>query len=63
MDTDADKALIYRQRAECTRVIAEGMPNPETREAMLKFAQDYDHLADNVNECALHWLGSSASRV
>jgi hypothetical protein len=63
MDTDADKALIYRQRAEHTRVIAEGMPDPETREAMLKFAQDYDHLADNVKECGLHRHGSSTSRV
>ena len=63
MDTDADKALIYRQRAEYTRVIAEGMPNPDTREAMLKFAQDYDHLADNVNECGLHRHNSCASRV
>ena len=48
MDTDADKALTYRQRAEHTRVTAEGMPN-QTREAMLKFAQDYDHLADNID--------------
>jgi hypothetical protein len=63
MDTDADKALIYRQRAEYTRVIAEGMPSPEKREAMLKFAQDYDHLADNVNERALHRHDSPASRV
>jgi|HubBroStandDraft_2_1064218.scaffolds.fasta_scaffold2969200_1 hypothetical protein len=49
MDTDADKTLTYRQRAEHTRVIARGMPNPETREAMLKFAQDYDYLADNID--------------
>ena len=50
MNTDTnDKALAYRQMAEHTRLIAEGLPNPGTREAMLKFAQDYDHLADNID--------------
>jgi hypothetical protein len=41
MGIDADKALKYRQRAEHLRIVADGITNPESREALLQVAGDY----------------------
>jgi hypothetical protein len=48
MGTDADKALNYRQRAERIRVIADRIANPDTREAMLQMAEDFERLAETI---------------
>ena len=43
-----DDAMICRQRAEHIRVIAEGMPNQESREFMLKLSEDCERRADAI---------------
>ena len=48
MGTDADKALKYRQRAEHLRIVADGISNPESREALLQVAGDYERLAYKI---------------
>jgi hypothetical protein len=48
MDIDVDKAMEYRQRAEQLRVIADSIMNPESRETMLKLAENYERLADSL---------------
>ena len=48
MGTDADKATKYRQRAKHIRVVADSVPNSESREAMLQVAVDYERLAETI---------------
>ena len=48
MDTDADKVMNYRQRAQHLRVIAEDIASPESRELMLGLAKASEHLADTI---------------
>jgi hypothetical protein len=48
MGTDADKALNYRQRAKRIRVIADRIANPDSREAMLQMAEDFERLAKAI---------------
>jgi hypothetical protein len=39
----------WRQRAEEARTIAEQMNEPQSKEAMLRIAKDYEHLAEEPN--------------
>jgi|HubBroStandDraft_6_1064221.scaffolds.fasta_scaffold633290_2 hypothetical protein len=48
MNTDADKVVNYRQRAQHLRLIAEGIASPESRELMLGLAKASEHLADTI---------------
>ena len=48
MGTDADKAAKYRQRADHIRVVADSMPNSESREVLLQVAGDFERLAYNI---------------
>ena len=54
MDTEADKAMNYRNRAEHLRVIADGMTNRESQEATLKVAGDYERLAATIETIVWH---------
>jgi hypothetical protein len=45
MSEEADTALRYRQNAEELRVIAEGERDPNTKDALLGIATDYERMA------------------
>ena len=46
---DAERsAKGYRARAEQIRVEAEGMQNPETKQALLHIADSYEQLANRL---------------
>jgi hypothetical protein len=38
----------WRDRAEKARLLAAEMKDPESREAMLRIAKDYEHLAERA---------------
>jgi hypothetical protein len=42
----------WRDRAEKARLLAQDMKDPEAREAMLRVAKDYDHLAERAEQRA-----------
>jgi hypothetical protein len=42
----------WRQRAEEARSVAEQMNEPQSKEAMLRIAQDYERLAERAAERA-----------
>jgi hypothetical protein len=42
----------WRQRAEEARSIAEQMNDPQSKEAMLRIARDYEHLAERAERRA-----------
>ena len=50
MEDDARSARGYRARAEQLRAEAETMTNPETREALLRIASNYEQLAKRVEK-------------
>ena len=50
MTTSTDRARRFRLLANECRTTAEGMTDAEAREAMLRLAGDYDHLAAYVEE-------------
>jgi hypothetical protein len=51
-DTVLDNPQHWRQRAEEARSIAEQLPDPESRGAMLRIAEDYERLADHAERRA-----------
>ena len=40
----------WRDRAEEARVLAQDMKDPEAREATLRIAKDYDHIAERAEQ-------------
>jgi hypothetical protein len=42
----------WRQRAEEARTVAEQMNEPQSKEAMLRIAKDYEHLAERAEQRA-----------
>jgi hypothetical protein len=42
----------WRQRAEEARAVAEQMNEPQSKEAMLRIAKDYEHLAERAEQRA-----------
>lgn len=48
MQTFLERANVYRLRAEEMRSIAEGLREPAAQDVLLKIADDYDAMADNV---------------
>jgi len=45
-----DNVEHWRTRAKEARVIAESIPHAETRETMLRIANDYEHIAQLAEE-------------
>jgi hypothetical protein len=52
MDSEADTAARYRQRAEEVRVIAESARDAKTRKLLRGVAEDYDRMADGLERIA-----------
>ena len=52
MDGHAEKAFVYRQRAEELRVIAADMKDEANRQILLRIAADYDRLATIQDQLA-----------
>jgi hypothetical protein len=50
MQHDMHSASRYRNRAEELRVMAENVTDQESRLALLKWAEDYDQMAQRANE-------------
>ena len=50
MESDADRALRYRARAEQIRNRAESLSDPAARETLIALAKDYDSLAASCDE-------------
>jgi hypothetical protein len=40
----------WRHRAEEARLLAEEMKDPKAREAMMRMAKDYDHIAERAEK-------------
>lgn len=50
METDAARALRYRNLAEEIRIRAAAATSDQTRELFLKLAQDYDAMAKSIED-------------
>jgi len=50
MEKSEQMALRFTHRAEKLRAIAEKVKDPQSREAMLNWARDYDRLAERAIE-------------
>ena len=50
MDTDSDRALRYRARAEQIRNRAEALTDPAARHMLRTLAKDYDELAASCEQ-------------
>jgi hypothetical protein len=48
MDEEARSAKAYKARADQLRAEAENTKNPETKEALLRIAADYEQLSKSV---------------
>jgi hypothetical protein len=48
-----------RTRAEEARILAKDIKNSGTKDALLRLADDYEHLAEWVENCALRRLAKN----
>ena len=48
----SDPKHLWRDKAEEARLLAHDMKDPEARQAMLRIAKDYDHLAERAEQGA-----------
>jgi DnaJ-domain-containing protein 1 len=52
MDDALKRAKVYRLRAEETRTAADGMHHQTNRETLLRIADDYDLMAEGIEQRA-----------
>lgn len=55
-------ALRFTRRAEELRMIASNLKDPEAKDAILRWADDYDHLAERAIELGTFGIPRTASR-